>query len=224
MEWVTIDGSYGEGGGQILRSSLALSALTGKPLHIVNIRAGRKNPGLRPQHLTAVRAAAAVSDAEVQGAKVNSPELRFVPHRLKGGTFTFDVSVDQPSAGSGTLVFQTVFPALSFAPHPSTVRIIRCGTHVPFSPPYDYLAAEVFAEIGLTIRHQSPLPHTVPLGYTNGCIGYLPTATAYEEGGYEVEQAFKFYGRLLMHAPESEQIATEWLLRQLKQVAAAPPS
>ncbi|MER3501466.1 MAG: hypothetical protein IMHGJWDQ_001160 [Candidatus Fervidibacter sp.] len=140
MEWVTIDGSYGEGGGQILRSSLALSALTGKPLHIVNIRAGRKNPGLRPQHLTAVRAAAAVSDAEVQGAKVNSPELRFVPHRLKGGTFTFDVSVDQPSAGSGTLVFQTVFPALSFAPHPSTVRIIRCGTHVPFSPPYDYLA------------------------------------------------------------------------------------
>jgi len=86
------------------------------------------------------------------------------------------------------------------------------------------LAAEVFAEIGLTIRHQSPLPHTVPLGYTNGCIGYLPTATAYEEGGYEVEQAFKFYGRLLMHAPESEQIATEWLLRQLKQVAAAPPS
>ncbi len=86
------------------------------------------------------------------------------------------------------------------------------------------LAAEVFAEIGLTVRHQSPLPRTVPLGYTNGCIGYLPTATAYKEGGYEVEQAFKFYGRLLMHAPESEQIATEWLLRQLKRVAAAPPS
>jgi len=140
MERVAIDGSYGEGGGQILRSSLALSALTGKPLRIFNIRAGRKNPGLRPQHLTAVRAAAAICDAKVDGAKVNSTELEFVPTSLKGGSFTFDVSADQPSAGSGTLVFQTIFPALLFAEQPSSVRIIRCGTHVPFSPPYDYIA------------------------------------------------------------------------------------
>jgi len=140
MSWVTVDGSYGEGGGQILRSSLALSALTGKPLHIFNIRSGRKNPGLRPQHLTSVRAAASVCDAKVDGAKVNSTELRFEPTNLRGGSFVMDVSADQPSAGSGTLVFQTVFPALLFAKQNSSVRIIRCGTHVPFSPPYDYIA------------------------------------------------------------------------------------
>lgn len=135
MEWVTIDGSYGEGGGQILRSSLALSALTGKPLRIVHIRAKRKNPGLRPQHLTAVRAAAAVCQAQVEGAHIGSTELRFIPTALRAGEFRVDVSADQPSAGSGTLVFQTVFPALLFAPAPSTIRIVRCGTHVPMSPP-----------------------------------------------------------------------------------------
>lgn len=158
MEWVTIDGSYGEGGGQILRSSLALSALTGKPLHIFNIRSGRKNPGLRPQHLTSVRAAAAVCDAKVEGAKVDSVELRFIPSNLHGGSFVMDVSADQPSAGSGLLVFQTVFPALLFARQASSVRITRCGTHVPFSPPYDYIrnvflpvVREMGAECELTL-------------------------------------------------------------------------
>lgn len=139
MDWVVIDGSYGEGGGQILRTSLALSALTGKPLHIVNIRAGRKNPGLRPQHLTAVRAAALVSQAQTEGAKVNSTELRFVPKGLSGGDFNLDISADQPSAGSATLVFQTVFPALLFAGQTSSLRLMRCGTHVAFSPSYDYI-------------------------------------------------------------------------------------
>lgn len=139
MNWVTIDGSYGEGGGQILRTSLALSALTGKPLQIVNIRAKRKNPGLRPQHLTAVQAAALISQAHTEGAKVNSTELRFVPATLQGGDLTMNISAEQPSAGSVTLVFQTVFPALLFAPNPSIVRIVRGGSHVPFSPPYDYL-------------------------------------------------------------------------------------
>ncbi|MCX7969175.1 MAG: RNA 3'-terminal phosphate cyclase [Armatimonadetes bacterium] len=141
MGRVVIDGSYGEGGGQILRSSLALSALTGKPMRIFNIRAGRKNPGLRPQHLTSVRAAATICNAKVDGAKVNSTELNFEPTNLQGGSFTVDVSADQPSAGSGTLVFQTVFPALLFAHQPSSVWIVRCGTHVPFSPPYDYIAS-----------------------------------------------------------------------------------
>lgn len=141
VERVTIDGSYGEGGGQILRSSLALSTLTGKPLKIFNIRAGRKNPGLRPQHLTAVRAAASICDAKIEGAKVNSTDLNFEPQNLQGGNFVFDISADQPSAGSGTLVFQTVFPALLFAQQSSSIRIIRCGTHVPFSPPYDYIAS-----------------------------------------------------------------------------------
>ncbi|MCS7191848.1 MAG: RNA 3'-terminal phosphate cyclase [Armatimonadetes bacterium] len=140
MEHVIIDGSYGEGGGQILRSSLALSALTGKPLRVFNIRAGRKNPGLRPQHLTSVRAAATICNAKFEGAKVNSTELNFEPMGLQGGFLFIDVSADQRSAGSGTLVFQTIFPALLFAKQTSSIRIIRCGTHVPFSPTYDYIA------------------------------------------------------------------------------------
>lgn len=140
MDWVTVDGSYGEGGGQILRSSLALAAVTGKPVRIVNIRAKRKNPGLRPQHLTAVQAAAAICQAQVEGDVIGSTELRFIPTQLRGGAFLMDVSAYQPSAGSGTLVLQTVLPALLFAPAPSSVRIVRCGTHVPFSPSAHYLA------------------------------------------------------------------------------------
>ncbi|MGQ9728223.1 MAG: neutral/alkaline non-lysosomal ceramidase N-terminal domain-containing protein [Candidatus Fervidibacter sp.] len=81
------------------------------------------------------------------------------------------------------------------------------------------LASEAFAEIGMNVKSQAPFVRAFTLGYTNGCIGYLPTAKAHEEGGYEVEQAFKFYGQLLMHAPESEKIATDWLLQQMHKLA-----
>lgn len=97
---------------------------------------------------------------------------------------------------------------------PMNAQVLRVGD-VAFAA----LASETFVEIGLNVKSQSPLARTVTLGYTNGCIGYLPTAKAYEEGGYEVELAFKFYGRLLMHGPESEKIATDWLLRNLHKVA-----
>ncbi len=93
---------------------------------------------------------------------------------------------------------------------PINAQVLRIGD-VAFAA----LASETFSEIGLTVRKQSPLPHTVPVAYTNGCIGYLPTASAYDEGGYEVETAFKFYGRLLMLAPDSERLTGDWLLRQL---------
>jgi neutral ceramidase len=97
------------------------------------------------------------------------------------------------------------------AHEPIALQVLRLGD-VAFAA----IASETFAEIGLTLRQQSPFEFTIPLGYTNGCIGYLPTAAAYEEGGYEVATAFKFYGRLLMHAPESERLVTDWLLRQLR--------
>lgn len=138
-EVVVIDGSYGEGGGQILRTSLALSALTQKPLRIERIRAGRSRPGLRPQHLTGVKAVQLITDAEVEGARIDSTSLLFRPRKLLYGNFTFDVSEERPSAGSITLIFQTVLPALLFAKHQSTLRIIRGGTHVPMSPPADYV-------------------------------------------------------------------------------------
>lgn len=136
-----IDGSYGEGGGQVLRTSLALSAITGQPVCIEQIRAGRRKPGLRPQHLTAVRALAKVCDAELEGAKLNGQMLTFVPRtQPKAGTYTFDVAqvAKGGSAGSVALLFQAVLLPLALAEGTSQLTL-RGGTHVAWSPPFDYL-------------------------------------------------------------------------------------
>lgn len=134
-----IDGSYGEGGGQILRTSLTLSALLKIPFKIHSIRAGRKNPGLAPQHLTSVRAAAEVSQAKVEGDSFKSTTLRFKPREIVSGRYSFNVAEERGSAGSVGLVFQTVVPILFFGDSSSELEI-KGGTHVPFSPPYHYLA------------------------------------------------------------------------------------
>jgi RNA 3'-terminal phosphate cyclase (ATP) len=131
---VTIDGSYGEGGGQILRTSLALSLVTGKPFSIHNIRAGRKKPGLMRQHLTAVNAAAEIGQAAIEGNRVGSQAFTFEPETIKPGNFHFAIG----SAGSCTLVFQTILPALIIAGEPSEI-ILEGGTHNPFAPPFDFL-------------------------------------------------------------------------------------
>jgi RNA 3'-terminal phosphate cyclase (ATP) len=132
---IEIDGSMGEGGGQILRSALALSVITGAPFRIKNIRANRKpKPGLRRQHVTAVRSAAEISGAEVEGDIVESRELTFRPGALKPGDYTFDIG----SAGSTTLVLQTVLPPLLTANAPSTL-VLEGGTHNPGAPPADFL-------------------------------------------------------------------------------------
>jgi len=131
---VRIDGSMGEGGGQVLRTALALSLTTRRPLEITRIRAGRQKPGLMRQHLTAVQAAAAVGSAHVKGAEIGSRELRFEPRALRHGSFDFSVG----TAGSTTLVLQTILPALALAGGPSTVRL-RGGTHNPMAPPFDFL-------------------------------------------------------------------------------------
>lgn len=133
-EFITIDGSQGEGGGQILRSSLALSMLTGKPFRIEKIRAGREKPGLMRQHLTAVQAAARVCDGVVEGAAIGSRELSFVPGKVKAGDYTFSIG----SAGSTTLVLQTVLPPLLVADGPSTLTL-EGGTHNIHAPPLDFL-------------------------------------------------------------------------------------
>lgn len=131
---VEIDGSQGEGGGQILRSALALSILTGQAMRITHIRARRSNPGLMAQHLRAVDAAAAISKASVQGAVLNSTELVFEPVEIRSGRYRFDIR----TAGATTLVLQTIFIPLSLASSASSV-IISGGTHVPWSPSYHYL-------------------------------------------------------------------------------------
>jgi RNA 3'-terminal phosphate cyclase (ATP) len=135
MAMIELDGASGEGGGQVLRSALALSLVTGTPFRIVNIRAGRKRPGLMRQHLTAVKAAAEVGGARVEGAEVGSRELRFDPGPTRAGDYHHSVG----TAGSATLVFQTVFPALALARGRSTVTV-EGGTHNPMAPPFDFLA------------------------------------------------------------------------------------
>ena len=131
---ITIDGSYGEGGGQILRTSLALSLVTGQPFSIHNIRAGRKKPGLMRQHLTAVNAAAEIGLAAIEGNIIGSQAFTFAPEMIKAGNFHFAIG----SAGSCTLVFQTILPALLIAGEPSEI-ILEGGTHNPFAPPFDFL-------------------------------------------------------------------------------------
>jgi RNA 3'-terminal phosphate cyclase (ATP) len=131
---LTIDGSSGEGGGQILRTSLALSTVTGKPFRIEKIRARRPKPGLLRQHLTAVKAAATISSATVDGAELGAGALTFTPGSVTPGEFAFAVG----TAGSATLVLQTVLPALLIAPSPSRL-ILEGGTHNPMAPPFDFL-------------------------------------------------------------------------------------
>ena len=132
-ERVIIDGSMGEGGGQVLRTSLALSLVTGKPFRIENIRAGRKKPGLLRQHLTAVKAAAEVCGTQCS-ASLGSLELDFWPGAAKGGEYRFAVG----TAGSVTLVLQAVLPALVLAGEPSSL-VLEGGTHNPWAPPVDFL-------------------------------------------------------------------------------------
>lgn len=131
---VEIDGSLGEGGGQILRSSLTLSLLTGKTLRLHNIRARRSEPGLKAQHLKAVQAAAAVGKAQVEGAELGSTELLFEPGPLTAGTYQFDIG----TAGSTSLVLQTILLPLSYARQASRFTVSG-GTHVPWSPSFHYL-------------------------------------------------------------------------------------
>ncbi len=132
---LTIDGAYGEGGGQVLRSALTLALVTGRPFRLVNIRAGRKHPGLRPQHLAAIQGAADISGARCDGARVNATELTFRPGRVIPGNHRVAIG----TAGSAPLVLQTLLLPLSLATGPSKVTVSG-GTHVPWSPSFHYLA------------------------------------------------------------------------------------
>jgi len=130
---VILDGSEGEGGGQILRSALSLSLITGRPFEIHHIRAKRKPPGLRPQHLACVRGAEAISSATSEGAAVGASELRFVPGEVKSGEYLLEVG----TAGSTPLLFQCLFYPLALAGGGELT--LRGGTHLPHSPIYPYL-------------------------------------------------------------------------------------
>ncbi len=132
---ITIDGSYGEGGGQIVRSALALSAIVGRAVKVTKIRAGRRKPGLQPQHLASVRALARIAGADVRGAELGSTSLYFAPGPISGGSYRFEVA----TAGAASLVFQTVIAPLALARTPSFLTFTG-GTHVPWSPSAPYIS------------------------------------------------------------------------------------
>src|SRR5215216_5205354 len=131
---ITIDGSFGEGGGQIIRTSCALSLITGKPFRIYNVRARREKQGLQRQHLTAVNAAAEIGRAKVDGAFVGASEFTFVPGKINPGEYVFSIG----TAGSTTLVLQTVLPPLMAAAEPSRLTL-EGGTHNVHAPPFEFL-------------------------------------------------------------------------------------
>lgn len=131
---VEIDGSYGEGGGQILRTSIALSAVSGKPVTIRNIRANRRTPGLSAQHLEAVRGVAILTDAEVRGLSLGSTEVFFAPREIKSGEYRIDIG----TAGSISLLLQCLMPAAIYADGPICLKI-KGGTDVRWAPSIDYM-------------------------------------------------------------------------------------
>jgi len=151
-----LDGSYGEGGGQILRTALTAAALTGRSLEIHSIRAGRPKPGLAAQHLTAVRAAGALCQAVIEGDSLGSQRLRFAPQApVRPGNYRFDVAAAREggSAGAASLVLQTVVLPLALADGTSDVTV-RGGTHMAWSPSFDYLSevwGAVLARLGFAI-------------------------------------------------------------------------
>lgn len=161
-ELLIIDGSRGEGGGQILRTSLALSLCLNKPFRIVNIRRKRARPGLMPQHLAAVQAAAEVGHAWMQGADIGSQELSFAPEGIEAGAYRFVIG----TAGSTSLVLQTVLPALLQAEKSSQLELIG-GTHNPLAPPFEFIQQTflpLLNRIGPSLKIELARPGFYPAG------------------------------------------------------------
>lgn len=173
---IEIDGSSGEGGGQILRTSIALSAVTGEPVRITDIRAGRPNPGLAPQHMASVEAVAALSDATVEGLAPGAMEIVFRPGELLGGVHEFDVG----TAGSVSLVLQSCLLPAALS-RTTTAITVRGGTDVRWSPPIDYLV-RVHARVAE--------------GFGARCALEVVSRGFYPEGGGEVRMEVAPAGRL----------------------------
>jgi RNA 3'-terminal phosphate cyclase (ATP) len=168
---IDIDGSYGEGGGQILRTALALSAILGKPFVIHHIRSKRKNPGLQAQHLVAVEALSKITKAQAEGVKFGSQKIEFYPQRIFSGDYQFEVK----TAGSIILLLQAIFLPLCLAQGSSRVTLVG-GTHVPWSPPFDY-----FSEV--------LLPTLEPMGISVGAT--LEKWGFYPRGGGRIQLNIK---------------------------------
>lgn len=204
---IIIDGSQGEGGGQILRSALSLSAATGKPFVIDKIRANRAKPGLARQHLTAVKAAADICGARVEGAEVSSTRLSFEPGALRGGDFTFNIG----TAGSTMLVLQTVLPPLALASEASTLTISG-GTHNPNAPVFEFVDRAFFPllrRMGFDMDARLVRPGFYPVGGGEirvriGPAGVLSPLALEERGEMKSGQAEAIIANLPGHIAHRE--------------------
>lgn len=162
IKMIHIDGRRGEGGGQVLRTALALSVVTGRGFHIDGIRARRSNPGLAPQHLQAVRIFREVSQATCEGDEIGSQALRFLPGPVKRGAYRVDIG----TAGSVTLVLQALAIPLALAEGSSEIAL-HGGTHVPWSPPLDYVLGSwlpSMSRIGIRMEIRSERSGFYPKG------------------------------------------------------------
>jgi RNA 3'-terminal phosphate cyclase (ATP) len=204
-ELLEIDGSQGEGGGQILRTSLSLT--TGRPVRIFNIRAGRRKPGLLRQHLTALQAATEIGNAEVRGDALHSRDVTFIPQGVAAGTYHFSVG----TAGSAMLVLQTVMPVLMQADARSSMTI-EGGTHNPFAPPFEFLdrcVLPLLNRLGSRISATLERPGFHPAGGGRARVDIEPSATTqklelFERGELGAIRAMAVVSRLPRHIAESE--------------------
>ncbi len=204
---IEIDGSQGEGGGQIVRSSLALSLVTGKPFTIRRIRAGRAKPGLMRQHVTAARAARKISGATLSGAALGSTRFTFQPEAVQPGEYRFPMT----TAGSATLVLQTVLPALMLADGPSSL-VLGGGTHNSHAPPFEFLRDSylpLLARIGPQVDVELIRPGFYPAGGGELTASIRPASRwqpfALHERGNLVEARVRaIVARLPQHIAERE--------------------
>ncbi len=228
MELVRIDGSYGEGGGSIFRYALALASVSLTPVEVYNIRAKRSRPGLRPQHLSAARLLVQMTDANVEGLRVGSTRVRFVPRERRGGRYSLDVG----TAGSVSLIIQAILPVALFADSPVEVRLTG-GTDVPMAPPIDYmrfvfarnlslLGAQVEIELlrrghyprggGQVKLRVSPARALDPLELTDrgGVEGIFGVAHAVKLPKHVAERIADSARRRLLEAGENADIRIDW--------------
>ena len=216
---VEIDGSFGEGGGQILRTALALSAATGRPVRVFNIRARRPRPGLQRQHLVSVRAVAELAPGKLEGDRLGSTEIVFYPGPIRGGRFRFDIG----TAGSITLVLQAVLPVAVYAPSPVQLWI-RGGTDVPWSPPVDYLRfvlrrllERMGYSLDIVLRRRGHYPRgggvvEVRVGSPPGRLAAADFST---RGSLRLVEGLSHAVRLPRHVAERQAAAAKRLLEKL---------
>ncbi|MEN3036575.1 MAG: RNA 3'-terminal phosphate cyclase [Candidatus Methanosuratincola petrocarbonis] len=214
---IEVDGSYGEGGGQILRGAVFLSCVTRTPVRVYNIRARRPKPGLQPQHLVGLKAAAEVSGGILEGAELGSCEVRFSPGAVAGGTYTFEIG----TAGSTMLIAQELIPILAFADGGSEVKIVG-GTDVPWSPPVDYfrnVAIPAFKIVGIEASVELVRRGHFPRGAGEVRISVVPSkglnpVKAVERGRVESIRGISHCTNLPSHVASRQTSSAERLLRR----------